>query len=139
MASPFCSRISRNSGNAAVINFPNLIDTSFINIGEETSKGVDVNTRFVTNFGQVRMTWDNQYTLQTEREVTIFKGESSEDLLEDFVKIAKLPLSRHLQFKKSFNLIKKIIFIKLLDVQTAIKQALKGGLLLPNALISLMN
>ncbi|MEH6384379.1 MAG: TonB-dependent receptor [Colwellia sp.] len=84
MASPFCSRISRNSGNAAVINFPNLIDTSFINIGEETSKGVDVNTRFVTNFGQVRMTWDNQYTLQTEREVTIFKGESSEDLLEDF-------------------------------------------------------
>jgi iron complex outermembrane receptor protein len=30
------------------------------------------------------MTWDNQYTLQTEREVTIFKGESSEDLLEDF-------------------------------------------------------
>ncbi|MBA6380322.1 MULTISPECIES: TonB-dependent siderophore receptor [unclassified Colwellia] len=84
MESSFCPRISRNSGNAPVINFPNLIDTSFINIGEETSKGVDVNTRFVTNFDNVRMTWDNQYTLQTEREVTIFKGESSEDLLEDF-------------------------------------------------------
>jgi len=84
MESPFCPRISRNSGNAAVINFPNLVDTSFINIGEETSKGVDVNTHFVTNFGNITMTWDNQYTLQTERDVTIFKGETPEDLLEDF-------------------------------------------------------
>jgi len=84
MESPFCPRISRNSGNAPVINFPNLVDTSFINIGEETSKGVDVNTHFVTNFGNIMMTWDNQYTLQTEREVTIFKGETPEDLLEDF-------------------------------------------------------
>ncbi|MFT5312691.1 MAG: iron complex outermembrane receptor protein [Paraglaciecola sp.] len=87
--SPFCSRISRNSGNTAVINFPNLIDTSFLNIGEETSKGVDVNTHFATNFDDVmglpvNLSWNNQYTLQTERELTIFKGETAEDLLEDF-------------------------------------------------------
>jgi iron complex outermembrane receptor protein len=87
--SPFCSRISRDSGNTAVINFPNLVDTSFLNIGEETSKGVDVNTHFATSFDDVigmpvYLSWNNQYTLQTERELTIFKGEAPEDLLEDF-------------------------------------------------------
>ncbi len=89
MQSPFCPRISRNSGNSPVINFPNLVDTSFLNIGEETSKGFDVNTHFEMSFGDVmgipvHMIWNNQYTLQTERELTIFKGEASEDLLEDF-------------------------------------------------------
>jgi iron complex outermembrane recepter protein len=89
MDSPFCPRIRRDSGNAAVINFPNLVDTSFLNIGEETSKGVDVNTHFSTELGDVfgmpvQMVWTNQYTLQTERDLTIFKGEATEDLLKDF-------------------------------------------------------
>ena len=89
MDSPFCPRISRNSGNPAVINFPNLVDTSFLNIGEETSKGVDVNTHFAMELGMLfdaplKMIWNNQYTLQTERDLTIFKGEKTEDLLEDF-------------------------------------------------------
>ena len=32
----------------------------------------------------VSMVWINQYTLQTERELTIFEGEQAEDLLGDF-------------------------------------------------------
>jgi len=89
MDSPFCPRITRNSGNIPVINFPNLVDTSFLNIGEETSKGVDVNTHFSSGLGDVlglpvHMIWTNQYTLQTERELTIFKGEASDDVLGDF-------------------------------------------------------
>ncbi len=87
--SPFCPRISRASGNTAVLNFPNLVDNSFLNIGEETSKGVDVNTHFAMDLGAVfglpvQMIWNNQYTLQTERELTIFEGETAEDLLGDF-------------------------------------------------------
>lgn len=90
MSSPFCSRIERNRNSAdARLNFPSLVDISFINIGKETSKGVDVNTHFSTGLGDVlgmpvQMVWTNQYTLQTEREITIFDGEDAEDLLEDF-------------------------------------------------------
>ncbi|WP_206486388.1 TonB-dependent receptor [Thalassotalea sp. G2M2-11] len=89
-SSPFCSRIERNRNSAdARLNFPSLVDISFINIGEETSKGVDINTHFSTGLGDVfgmpvHMVWINQYTLQTERELTIFKGEEAEDMLEDF-------------------------------------------------------
>ncbi|WP_286235533.1 TonB-dependent receptor domain-containing protein [Thalassotalea sediminis] len=90
LSSPFCERIerNRNSGDPR-LNFPSLVDISFINIGEETSKGVDVNTHFSTDLGEimempVQMVWVNQYTLQTERELTIFAGEQAEDLLEDF-------------------------------------------------------
>jgi iron complex outermembrane receptor protein len=91
LSSPFCSRIERDRGADVDprLNFPSLVDISFINIGEETSKGIDVNTRFATGLGDVfglpvHMVWTNQYTLQTERELTIFKGEEAEDLLEDF-------------------------------------------------------
>ncbi|GHG08491.1 TonB-dependent receptor domain-containing protein [Thalassotalea marina] len=90
LSSPFCERIERKRNSTdARLNFPSLVDVSFINIGEETSKGVDVNTHFSTDLGEifdmpVQMVWVNQYTLQTEREITIFSGEEAEDLLEDF-------------------------------------------------------
>ncbi|OUS31188.1 hypothetical protein A9Q98_03485 [Thalassotalea sp. 42_200_T64] len=90
MASPFCSRIERVQGSKPdALNFPTLVDNSFLNIGEETSKGVDVNTQFAMTFGDVfgsavEFSWNNQYSLQTEREITIFKGDKAEDLLEDF-------------------------------------------------------
>ncbi len=44
LSSPFCSLISR-PGTGATSNIINEIDVSFFNIGEETAKGVDVNTR----------------------------------------------------------------------------------------------
>ncbi|WOH39343.1 TonB-dependent receptor [Thalassotalea fonticola] len=90
MDSPFCPRIERVQGSKPdALNFPTLVDNSFLNIGEETSKGVDVNTHFGTTFGDVfgsavQFAWSNQYTLQTERELTIFKGEEAIDLLETF-------------------------------------------------------
>ncbi|NQY64702.1 MAG: TonB-dependent receptor [Alteromonadaceae bacterium] len=85
-----CPRIQRNVGDkAAQLNFPTLIDTSFFNQGEETSKGIDIVTHFATSlddvFGMpVRLNWDNQYTLQTERERTLSAEDASEDLLKDF-------------------------------------------------------
>lgn len=90
MSHSFCSRIERNAGNKAPqLNFPTLVDTSFINQGEETSKGYDVVTHLATNLGDVfgmpiRLNWDNQYTLQTERERTITLGDEPEDMLKDF-------------------------------------------------------
>lgn len=47
LASPFCGRITRPTGNPA-FDFPTLIDASFVNIGLQTAKGMDFNTRLRT-------------------------------------------------------------------------------------------
>jgi iron complex outermembrane receptor protein len=88
LESPFCPRVIRDGSRAPAFNFPNSVDASFINIGEETSKGVDFNSLLASNFEAFDATfnweWAVQYTLQTERELTIFDGEPAEDLLDDF-------------------------------------------------------
>lgn len=48
LASPFCDRITRNTGNPATATIAN-VDASFINIGTVTAEGVDVNARFMTD------------------------------------------------------------------------------------------
>lgn len=45
LADPNCARIRRNPGNPATATIAN-VDASFINIGQLTSKGVDLNARF---------------------------------------------------------------------------------------------
>lgn len=45
LASPFCSRISRNLGNPATATIAN-VDASFINVGLVTSTGVDFTVRY---------------------------------------------------------------------------------------------
>jgi iron complex outermembrane receptor protein len=85
LASPFCSRLERNSGAAdPTFNFISAIDASFVNIGKETAVGYDINTRLGTNFGNWRATWSNALTVQTEADEQIFAGDIIEDKLEDF-------------------------------------------------------
>ena len=89
LTSPFCDRVSRNGvGRIPALNFVNAIDASFVNVGLETSKGFDVNLDFTTDFDvmdlPVHMSWTNQYTQMTERDITIFEEAGADDLVEDF-------------------------------------------------------
>ncbi|WP_444998330.1 TonB-dependent receptor domain-containing protein [Aliikangiella sp. IMCC44359] len=90
LASPFCARITRDgTGKLPSLNFVSAIDASFVNVGLETSSGFDINVDYSTDFDDllglpVNLTWTNQYTQMTEREVIIFQGEAADDLLEDF-------------------------------------------------------
>ncbi|MDJ0918922.1 MAG: TonB-dependent receptor [Woeseiaceae bacterium] len=57
LASPFCDRITRrgvNPENNTVAN----VDASFVNIGNQTSKGVDINVRYGNDFNLFDRSWD---------------------------------------------------------------------------------
>ncbi|MEZ5561041.1 MAG: TonB-dependent receptor [Pseudomonadales bacterium] len=88
LASPFCSRIQRPGGNQS-FNFPTLVDASFINVGKETSSGIDVNLQIQTtfeNFGRnpLNVSWNQTYTRQLERDLQIFAGDSVDNQVGDF-------------------------------------------------------
>ena len=85
LASPFCERLER-AGTAAdpSFNFISAVDASFVNIGEETAKGFDFNTRLFGDIGTFQTSWSNALTIQTERTEQIFSSDPVEDLLEDF-------------------------------------------------------
>ena len=85
LASPFCSRLER-SGVATdpAFNFITQINAAFVNIGNETATGFDINSRLGTDIGGFRATWSNALTIQTDRTEQIFEGDVVEDLLEDF-------------------------------------------------------
>lgn len=85
--SPFCSLISRpNSGNA-VGNIINNINVSFFNIGEVTSRGIDVNTRFgidlpfAPNSEPVRWTLTSATSYLLEQEIETFDPSDRDDNL----------------------------------------------------------
>jgi len=93
LASPFCERISRDSSGTAdpFFNFVANVDASFVNIGQETSKGFDINTRFRTSFDDVlgaplEFVWTNAVTFQTERIELIFADDplGPDELKGDF-------------------------------------------------------
>jgi len=85
LASPFCSRLDR-SGVATdpEFNFITTVDASFVNIGLETSKGFDINSRLAFGVGSWDVNWTNALTLQTERDEQIFADDAVEDLVDDF-------------------------------------------------------
>jgi len=85
LASPFCPRLER-AGTAAdpAFNFISSVDASFVNIGEETARGFDINTRLIGDVGSWTMDWSNALTIQTKRTLTIFAEDPAEDLLGDF-------------------------------------------------------
>jgi iron complex outermembrane receptor protein len=85
LASPFCPRLER-AGTAAdpSFNFISAIDASFVNIGQETAKGFDINTRLLGDIGDWTLGWSNALTIQTERDLQIFAEDPVEDLLGDF-------------------------------------------------------
>ncbi len=83
--SGFCNLLTRpNSANPAT-NILNSVDVSFINIGEQTAKGIDLNTRVVfalENWG-MDFAWATATTQQLEQEVQIFGPEDRDDNLEE--------------------------------------------------------
>ncbi len=95
LASPFCARVGdRNPNTPATQRFPTDLDASFVNIGEQTSVGFDLNTKFGVNFDDVmgaplKLTWSTQVTIQDELTTTIIEdptlfNSGTDDLLETF-------------------------------------------------------
>ena len=57
LASPFCNRIMRRGVNPAN-NSVSVVDSSFVNLGLVTSKGYDINARYVNDFQMGNRDWD---------------------------------------------------------------------------------
>lgn len=76
--SPFCSLISRPNAGSASSNIINNINVSFFNIGEVTSRGIDINTRlgvdlpFAPSGEPVRWTMTTAASYQLEQEIETF-------------------------------------------------------------------
>ena len=81
-ASPFCNLHTRIGGSVnPQANFINFVDVSFINIGEETASGIDLNTRL--NFelfdGRLDVSWATVTTRMDEREIETFDPSDRDD------------------------------------------------------------
>lgn len=90
LSSPFCTRVERNTGPGAPppsLNFVNLVDASFVNVGKETSEGFDVSTRLSTFFdvaGGWQVSWEQKLTKQLEAIEQVFEGDVEVDRVGDF-------------------------------------------------------
>jgi iron complex outermembrane receptor protein len=62
LASPFCSRITRQPTDPAFATV-SRVDASFVNLGLVTSKGYDINVRYIDDFDVAGRLWDLQATL----------------------------------------------------------------------------
>ncbi len=80
LTSPFCSRLGPRVGANLGFNLIGNIDASFVNVGEETSAGWDLNTRLTTDFNWGDVAWLTQSTFVTERQVQIFTGDTIDEL-----------------------------------------------------------
>ena len=82
-ANPFCALIGRPTTGSMEGRIINFVDVSFINIGEDTAKGVDLNTRLLTStdwFGGLDISWATATTHQLERDYQPFGPETRQDL-----------------------------------------------------------
>jgi iron complex outermembrane receptor protein len=90
LTSDLCSRVQRGNNPNPQFNFITFIDASFVNIGEETSQGVDVNTRFSTMFDDfmgdsaLEAIWTTAVTFQTKRTEQVFTDEAAVSYLGDY-------------------------------------------------------
>jgi len=95
LASPFCSRVGARDPNLrADLRFPSDVDASFVNIGEQTSVGYDLNTKLGVDLDDVfgapmKLSWSTQITIQDELTTTVLEDETlfnsgTDDLLETF-------------------------------------------------------
>ena len=80
LSSPFCSRLGPRIGNDLGFNLIGAIDASFVNVGEETSAGWDINARASGSFGFGDIIWLNAATFSTERQTQIFAGDTVDEL-----------------------------------------------------------
>jgi len=77
--SPFCALHTRTGGNPQS-NFINFVDVSFVNIGEETARGIDLNTRLNFElFDSFDISWSTVTTRLLEREIEVFDPSDRRD------------------------------------------------------------
>ena len=88
LSSPFCSLVTRPVTNNPAGDIINFVDASFINIGEDTAKGLDFNSRIQFSlddlFGgapAIDLSWATATTYVLEREIETFGPEDREDLV----------------------------------------------------------
>jgi len=80
---PFCALLRRPTTGPMQSRIINFVDVSFINIGEDTAKGLDLNTRlmFSTDWlGGMDVSWATATTHQLERDYQPFGPETRQDL-----------------------------------------------------------
>lgn len=80
-SNPFCALLARPNGANQATNIINFVDVSFINIGEDTAAGVDLNTRLLFSMWNMDVSWATATTRQTDREQQPFGPDTREDLL----------------------------------------------------------
>ena len=84
LTSPFCSLLTR-PGGAAASNIINSVDVSFFNIGEQTARGLDFNTRlgfdlpFAIGGTPIRFTHATTASYQLEAEIETFEPSDRDD------------------------------------------------------------
>lgn len=83
--SGFCNLLTRPGSANPATNILNSVDVSFINIGEQTAKGIDLNTRlvFAVQDWGLDVAWATATTQQLEQEVQIFGPEDRDDNLDE--------------------------------------------------------
>lgn len=87
LTSPFCNRITRSGNPDPTANTIALVDSSFLNIGEETARGIDINSRvgadmqtlFGNNAPPIYVSWSTSTSWAIEQEVEIFGPEDRDD------------------------------------------------------------
>jgi iron complex outermembrane receptor protein len=81
-SNPFCALLGRPTAGSDAGRILNFVDVSFINIGEDTAKGLDLNTRLLLPLERLGMdlSWATATTQQLERDVTPFGPETLFDL-----------------------------------------------------------
>jgi iron complex outermembrane receptor protein len=82
-SNPFCSLLGRPTAGSDAGRILNFVDVSFINIGEDTATGLDLNTRLIMPLdmlGGLDLAWSTATTQQLEREVQPFGPDTRIDL-----------------------------------------------------------
>jgi len=90
LQSPFCNRIMRrgvNPGNNTV----SRVDASFVNLGLQTSKGYDINVRYLDDFDLFGRGWDVQATITATNYAELKEQLDPESPVDDRVGEAGFP------------------------------------------------
>lgn len=79
--SPFCTLVSRSTIGSATSTFITAINTSFVNIGEETARGIDINTRLNFSLDSLGLdvSWVTAATNLLENEIETFDPADRDD------------------------------------------------------------
>ncbi len=84
LASPFCSRITRRGVNPEN-NTIAIVDASFVNLGLQTSKGLDINARYRDDFNLFNRDWDVLATFTGTNYTELKEQIDPEDPIDDRV------------------------------------------------------